>query len=31
MQSASYKKLLFTLVNFLLQKKLATFIHGSDG
>jgi hypothetical protein len=28
MQSASYKKLLFTLVNFLLQKKLATFIQG---
>jgi len=30
MQSASYKKLLFTLVNFLLQKKLATFIQGRD-
>jgi hypothetical protein len=30
MQSASYKKFLFTLVNFLLQKKLAIFIQSSD-
>jgi hypothetical protein len=30
MQSASYKKLLFRLVNFLLQKKLATFIQSRD-